>query len=71
MTEQPAHDRVTSDAAPAIDPLDGETRALTVVLSDAEWRALRRLESNPVDWLRAQVRDRLRQAGPDARRPVD
>lgn len=41
----------------ATDLLD--TRPLTLVLSEAEWRALRTVEADPVGWLKLQVRRRL------------
>jgi hypothetical protein len=36
-----------------------DTRTLTVVLPEAEWRALRAEEPDAVAWLHAQIRKRL------------
>lgn len=36
-----------------------ETRTLTVVLPEAEWRALREAEPDALGWLQAQIRHRL------------
>lgn len=35
------------------------TRALTLVLQERDWRALREAEPDPVGWLKEQVRERL------------
>ncbi|HVL67650.1 MAG TPA: hypothetical protein VM364_10340 [Vicinamibacterales bacterium] len=43
------------------------TRTLTVVLSEAEWRALRDIEPDAVGWIQQQVRQRL--ALPERVRP--
>ena len=40
------------------------TRALTVVLSEEEWRQFRSLEPQPVAWLRERIREHIRAAGP-------
>ena len=50
-----------------------ETRTLTVVLPEADWRALRAAEPDAVGWIQQQIRTRLStrapqtggQAGPD------
>ena len=39
------------------------SRALTVVLSESEWRALREVEPDAVGWLQARIRERLGAAG--------
>lgn len=36
-----------------------QTRSLTLVLSEEEWRALRDAEPDAVGWLQSQVRQRL------------
>jgi hypothetical protein len=36
-----------------------ETRTLTIVLPEAEWRALRAEEPDAIAWLQAQIRRRL------------
>lgn len=43
-----------------------ETRTLTIVLPEADWRALRAEEPDAIAWLQAQIRRRL-DAGPAAR----
>jgi hypothetical protein len=43
----------------------GVTRVVAVVLTEAEWRALRAVEPKPADWLQKVVHDRLK-AGTDA-----
>ena len=40
-----------------------ETRTLTVVLPEAEWRALRDAEPDALGWLQLQIRNRLSAAG--------
>jgi hypothetical protein len=36
-----------------------ETRTLTIVLPESEWRALRAQEPDAIGWLQAQIRSRL------------
>ena len=36
-----------------------ETRTLTIVLPEAEWRALRAQEPDAIGWLQAQIKSRL------------
>jgi hypothetical protein len=43
------------------------SRSLTVVLSEAEWRALRDIEPDAVGWMQDRIRERLTSAG---REPV-
>ena len=38
---------------------DLETRTVTLVLSESEWRALREVEPDSVGWLQSQIRTRL------------
>ena len=49
-----------------------ETRTLTVVLPEAEWRALRDAEPDALGWLQLQIRNRLSAAGiePPAPQPA-
>jgi hypothetical protein len=35
------------------------TRAVTLVLSEEEWRALFAIEADPVEWLKTTIRERL------------
>lgn len=62
MTEQLADIAEESPLRDSALPTDHVTRALTIVLSDADWQALRRVEPDPVNWLRAQVHERLDRA---------
>jgi hypothetical protein len=45
-----------------------ETRTLTIVLPESEWRALRAQEPDAIGWLHAQIRTRL-EAGATPPRP--
>lgn len=36
-----------------------ETRTLTIVLPEAEWRALRAQEPDAIGWLQTQIKNRL------------
>jgi hypothetical protein len=40
-----------------------ETRTLTVVLPESEWRALRDAEPDALGWLQRQIRNRLSSSG--------
>jgi hypothetical protein len=57
----PEHDGIPDPSAPQPAELgiDRTTRALTVILAESDWQALRRLEPDPVDWLKGQIRHRL------------
>jgi hypothetical protein len=47
-----------------------ETRTLTIVLPESEWRALRAQEPDAIGWLQAQIKSRLSESsspGPGAR----
>jgi hypothetical protein len=44
-----------------------DSRSLTVVLSESEWRALRAVEPDAVGWLQAQIRQRLDGAAPESK----
>lgn len=39
-----------------------QTRSLTLVLTEEDWRALREAEPDAVGWLQSQIRDRLSSA---------
>ena len=41
-----------------------EMRTLTVVLPEADWRALRAAEPDAVGWIQQQIRSRLATRGP-------
>ena len=47
-----------------------ETRTLTVVLPEAEWRALRDAEPDALGWLQRQIRNRLSAAPPPSVEPA-
>ncbi len=49
-----------------LDP-HAETRTLTIVLPEAEWRALRTAEPDAIGWLQERIRERLG-SEPDASR---
>ena len=36
-----------------------ESRTLTLVLSESDWRALRRVEPDAIGWLHERIRERL------------
>ena len=40
------------------------TRTLTIVLPEADWRALRAAEPDAIGWLQARIRERLATPGP-------
>ena len=37
-------------------------RVITLALSDADWKALRAVQPEPVDWLKKTIRDAIDQA---------
>jgi hypothetical protein len=46
-------------------------RVITLALSDADWKALRAVQPEPVDWLKKTIRDAIDQAAaPAAERPA-
>jgi hypothetical protein len=47
-----------------MNPDSNPTRTLTLVLPEADWRALREAEPDAIGWLRAQIQNRL--AAPSA-----
>jgi hypothetical protein len=44
-----------------------QTRSLTLVLPEEEWRALRDAEPDAVGWLQSQIRKRLSSASPNGK----
>lgn len=57
-------------------PEVAETRTLTIVLPESDWRALRAQEPDAIAWLQAQIRRRLDgpaagTTNPPARTPAD
>jgi len=49
---------------PMLQSVLQETRTLTLVLPEAEWRALRDAEPDALGWLQRQIRNRLSSAEP-------
>ena len=45
------------------------TRTLTIVLPEADWRALRAAEPDAIGWLQARIRERLASSGAGAPLP--
>ncbi|MGH9313293.1 MAG: hypothetical protein ACRD1S_08855 [Vicinamibacterales bacterium] len=44
---------------PTIDETPASTRVIAVVLTEAEWRAFRAIEPEPLAWLQQQIRERV------------
>jgi hypothetical protein len=44
----------------------GPTRAITVVLNEAEWSAFMAIEPHPVAWVRQRIQERLQESGAKA-----
>jgi hypothetical protein len=42
-----------------MNPDSNPTRTLTLVLAEADWKALRAAEPDAIGWLRAQIQNRL------------
>ena len=42
-------------------------RVITLAISDADWKALRAVQPEPVDWLKQTIRDAIDQGAPIAR----
>ena len=42
-----------------MNPESNPTRTLTLVLPEADWKALRAAEPDAIGWLRAQIQNRL------------
>ena len=54
--------RVTYDAS-IMNPESNPTRTLTLVLPEADWKALREAEPDAIGWLRTQIQNRLATSG--------
>jgi hypothetical protein len=54
--------RVSYDAS-IMNPEANPTRTLTLVLPEADWKALREAEPDAIGWLRAQIQNRLATSG--------
>jgi hypothetical protein len=49
-----------------------ETRAMTLVLSESEWRALKAIEPDAIGWLQRQISNRIATQSPrQATQPAD
>jgi len=46
-----------------MNPESNPTRTLTLVLPEADWKALREAEPDAIGWLRAQIQNRLATSG--------
>jgi hypothetical protein len=44
-------------------------RVITLAISDADWKALRAVRPEPVDWLKQTIRDAIDQGGTAAEHP--
>ena len=53
---------VSYDAS-IMNPESNATRTLTLVLPEADWKALREAEPDAIGWLRAQIQNRLATSG--------
>jgi hypothetical protein len=42
-------------------------RVITLAISDADWKALRAVQPEPVDWLKRTIRDAIDQSAPVSR----
>jgi hypothetical protein len=42
-------------------------RVITLAISDADWKALRAVQPEPVDWLKRTIRDAIDQGAPGSR----
>jgi len=49
--------------ASIMNPESNLTRTLTLVLPEADWKALREAEPDAIGWLRAQIQNRLATQG--------
>lgn len=45
-------------------------RVITLAISDADWKALRAVRPEPVDWLKQTIRDAIDQGGAATERPA-
>jgi hypothetical protein len=46
-----------------MNPESNPTRTLTLVLPEADWKALREAEPDAIGWLRTQIQNRLATSG--------
>ena len=61
---RPAHTSASYDADMETVNMDSSsTRTLTIVLPEADWRALRAAEPDAIGWLQARIRERLASSG--------
>jgi hypothetical protein len=45
-------------------------RVITLAISDADWKALRAVQPEPVDWLKQTIRDTIDRASAANQRPA-
>jgi len=45
-------------------------RVITLAISDADWKALRAVQPEPVDWLKQTIRDAIDRGGAAGARPA-
>jgi hypothetical protein len=57
------HGSPVSYDANIMNPESNPTRTLTLVLPEADWKALREAEPDAIGWLRAQIQNRLSTSG--------
>jgi len=57
------HGSPVSYDASIMNPEVNPTRTLTLVLPEADWKALREAEPDAIGWLRAQIQNRLSTSG--------
>jgi len=64
------HQKVMRDTYPSVsydasimNPESNLTRTLTLVLPEADWKALREAEPDAIGWLRTQIQNRLATQG--------
>ena len=57
------HGSWVSYDANIMNPESNPTRTLTLVLPEADWKALREAEPDAIGWLRAQIQNRLSSSG--------
>jgi hypothetical protein len=45
-------------------------RVITLAISDADWKALRAVQPEPIDWLKRTIREAIAQGAPTPERPA-
>ena len=45
-------------------------RVITLAISDADWKALRAVQPEPIDWLKRTIRDAIDQSAAAPERPA-